>query len=66
MAGSYSEMTPANRIHDRIAKTRCIEESLFSGHAGLSLNGIVHQSDIYKQLATYGAVAELVGVLLRA
>jgi uncharacterized protein YgfB (UPF0149 family) len=56
-------MTPAERIRDRIAKNRRIEESVFSGKAGLSLDGIVHQLNAHKQRATYGAVAELVGVL---
>ena len=65
MAKSYSEMTPAERIRDRIAKNRRMEESVFSGNAGLSLDGIVHQLAARKQRATYGAVAELVGVLPR-
>jgi hypothetical protein len=63
MAKSYSDMTPAERIRDRIAKNRRSEESVFSGNAGLSLDGIVHQLDAHKQRATYKAVAELVGVL---
>jgi hypothetical protein len=58
-------MTAAERIRDRIAKNHRIEESVFSGNAGLSLEGIVHQLDAHKQRATYGAVAELVGVLPR-
>lgn len=62
MAKSFSDMTPAERIRDRIAKNRRIEESLTSGNAGLSLDGIVHQLDARKQRATYKAVAELVGV----
>jgi hypothetical protein len=65
MANSYSDMKPAERIRDRIAKNRRIEESVFSGAAGLSLDGIVHQLDAHKQRATYDAVAELVGVLPR-
>jgi hypothetical protein len=65
MTKSYSDMTPAERIRDRIAKNRQIEEAVFSGAAGLSLDGIVHQLDAHKQRATYGAVAELVGVLAR-
>ena len=65
MTKSYSDMTPAERIRDRIAKNRQIEEAVFSGIAGLSLDGIVHQLDAHKQRATYGAVAELVGVLAR-
>ena len=65
MAKSYSEMTPAERIRDRISKNRRIEESVSSGSAGLSLDGIVHQLDAHKQRATYKAVAELVGVLPR-
>ena len=65
MAKSYSDMTPAERIRDRITKNRRIEESGFSGNAGLSLDGIVHQLDAHKQRATYGAVAELVGALPR-
>ena len=65
MAKSYSDMTPAERIRDRIAKNRRIEESVFSGSAGPSLEGIVQQLDAHRQRATYGAVAELVGVLPR-
>ena len=65
MAKSYSDMTPAERIRDRIAKNRRIEGSVFSGAGGLRLDGIVHQLDVHKQRATYGAVAELVGVLPR-
>ena len=65
MTKSYSDMTPAERIRDRIAKNRQIEEAVFSGAAGLSLDGIAHQLDAHKQRATYGAVAELVGVLAR-
>jgi hypothetical protein len=65
MAKSYSEMTPAERIRDRIARNRRIEESVSSGNAGLSLDGIVAQLDAHKQRATYKAVADLVGVLAR-
>src|SRR5437764_10355085 len=65
MAKSYSDMTPAERIRDRIAKNRRIEESVFAGNAGLSVDGIIHQLDAHKQRATYKAVAELVGVLPR-
>jgi hypothetical protein len=65
MAKSYSDMTPAERIRDRIAKNRRMEETVFSGNAGLSLDGIVHELDAGKQRATYKAVAELVGVLPR-
>jgi len=43
MTKSYSDMTPAERIRDRIAKNRQIEEAVSSGAAGLSLDGIVHQ-----------------------
>jgi hypothetical protein len=65
MAKSYSDMTPVERIRDRIAQNRRIEESVLSGNAGLSLDGIVHELDAHKQRATYKAVAELVGVLPR-
>lgn len=65
MAKSYSDMTPAERIRDRIEKNRRIEQAVFSGNAGLSLDGIVHQLDAHNQRATYKAVAELVGVLPR-
>lgn len=65
MAKSYSDMTPVERIRDRIAKNRRIEEAAFSGSAGLSLDGIVHYLHTHKQRATYKAVAELVGVLPR-
>ena len=63
MTKSYSDMTPAERIRDRIGKNRQIEEAVYSGAAGLSLDGVVHQLDAHKQRATYKAVAELVGVL---
>ena len=62
MAKSYSEMTPVERIRDRIAKNRRIEESVLSGNSGLSLDGIVYQLDAHKQRATYKAVAEVVGL----
>jgi hypothetical protein len=65
MEKSYSDMTPAERIRDRIAKNRRIEESVFPGSAGPSLDGIVQKLDAHKQRATYGAVAELMGVLPR-
>jgi hypothetical protein len=65
MAKSYFDMTPEERIRDRIAKNQRIEESVLAGAAGLSLEGIVHQLDAHKQRATYGSVAELVGVLAR-
>ena len=65
MEKSYPEMTPAERIRDRIAKNRRMEESALSGNGGLSLDGIVHQLDAHKQRATYKAVAKLVGVLPR-
>src|SRR4051794_27663471 len=58
-------MTPSERLADRIAKNRQIEQGLLSGGAGLSLNGIIARLDAKKQRATYGAVAELVGVLPR-
>lgn len=66
MAKPYSEMTAAERIRDRIAKNRRIEESVFSGSAGLSLDGVVYQLNAHKQRATYKAVAELLGVLPRS
>jgi|SRR5579883_2949822 len=65
MAKSYSEMTPAERIRDRIAKNRRIDESVFSGNAGMTLDGIIHRLEAHQQRATYKAVAELVGVLPR-
>jgi hypothetical protein len=65
MSKAYHEMTSAERIADRIARNRRIEEATFSGVSGLSLQGIVARLDAHKQRATYGAVAELVGVLPR-
>jgi hypothetical protein len=59
----YHEMTAAERLADRIAKNRRIEQGLIAGKGGLSLDGIVAQLDARRQRATYGAVAELVGVL---
>jgi hypothetical protein len=61
----YYEMTPSERLADRIAKNRRLEQGLRSGKAGLSLDGIIDRLDARKQRATYGAVAELVGVLPR-
>jgi hypothetical protein len=58
-------MTSSERIADRIARNRRIEETMLSGSRGLSLHGIVAHLDAQKQRATYGAVAELVGVLPR-
>jgi len=66
MSKAYHEMTSAERIADRIARNRRIEEATFSGVSGLSLQGIVARLDAHKQRATYGAVAELVGVLPRS
>ena len=63
MAKSYSEMTPAARIRDRVAKNRRFEESVVSQKAGLSLDGIINHVNAHRQHATYKAVAELVGVL---
>ena len=65
MSKSYHEMSPSERITDRIARNRRIEESLLYGKSGLTLDGIVARLDVRKQRATYGAVAELVGVLPR-
>src|SRR4051812_41468545 len=59
----YHEMSPAERLADRIAKNRGIERKLMSGSHGLSLQGIVGQLHSRKQRASYGAVAELVGVI---
>jgi hypothetical protein len=61
MSKAYHEMTSAERIADRIARNRRIEEATFSGVSGLSLQGIVARLDAHKQRATCGAVAELVG-----
>ena len=58
-------MTAAERLADRIAKNRRMEQVLASGAPGLSLDGIVAQLNERKQRATYGAVAYLVGVLPR-
>src|SRR6266705_348359 len=55
-------MTPSERLADRIAKNRRIERGLRSGSGGISLDGIISRLDARKQRATYGAVAELVGV----
>ena len=65
MSKAYHEMTSAERIADRIARNRRIEEATFSGASGLSLQGIIARLDAHKQRATYGAVAELAGVLPR-
>jgi hypothetical protein len=60
----YSEMTPLERIQDRIARNKRIDQA-FAGKAGLNLRGVVARLDAQKQRATYGAVAGLVGVLPR-
>lgn len=65
MGKAYGEMNASERIADRIAKNRRIEQALVSGAAGPSLDGIVARLDARKQRATYGAVAALVGVLPR-
>jgi len=65
MSKSYSEMTPGERVRDRIARNRRIEASIYSGAAGMSLDGIVYRLNAHKQRATYGAVAGLIGVLPR-
>ena len=65
MSKTYQEMTPAERLADRIAKNRQMEKGLLSGNAGLSIAEIVARLDARKQRATYAAVAELVGVLPR-
>jgi hypothetical protein len=61
----YRDMTPSERLADRIQKNRQIEQGLPSGRAGLSLENIVARLDAGRQRATYGAVAHLVGVLPR-
>jgi hypothetical protein len=58
-------MTEAERLAYRIAANRRTEQSLTAGGQGLSLEGIVAQLNSRKQRATYGAVAEVVGVLPR-
>jgi len=58
-------MTAAERLAYRIAANRKIEQSVAAGGHGLNLDGIVAQLDQKKQRATYGAVAEVVGVLPR-
>lgn len=65
MSRAYSEMSPSERIADRIARNRRIEQSVLSGASGLSLEGIVVRLNERQRRATYGAVAELVGVLPR-
>jgi hypothetical protein len=65
MSKAYSEMSPSERIADRIAGNRRIEQSVLSGGSGLSLEGIVVRLNDRRRRATYGAVAELVGVLPR-
>ena len=65
MSKTYCEMTASERIADRIARNRRIEQNVLSGASGLSLDGIVARLNERQQRATYGAVAELVGVLPR-
>ena len=62
---SYSEMTPAERTADRIAKNRKIDDAVSGGKGGLSLDGIVAKLQAAQRRATYGAVAEVAGVLPR-
>src|ERR1700751_1819190 len=64
MSKSYSEMTPLERIQDRIAKNRRIDQTL-AGNGGPSLDGIVARLAAQKQRATYGAVSKLGGLLPR-
>src|SRR5258705_10510889 len=63
MGKAYHEMSSSERIADRIVRNRRIDEAILSGASGLSLAGIVARLNAQKQRATYGAVAELVGVL---
>ena len=58
-------MSEAERIADRIAKNRRIDERVMAGKGGLSLGGIVSELNSRRQRATYGAVAALVGVSQR-
>jgi hypothetical protein len=60
---SFNEMSEADRIADRIAKNRRIENRVTDGSAGFSLDGIIARLDERRQRATYRAVATLVGVL---
>jgi hypothetical protein len=60
----YHQMSPSERLADRIAKNRQIEASVHA-RQGLSLDGIVAQLNARKQRATYAAVAFLVGALPR-
>jgi hypothetical protein len=65
MSKAYGEMSPTERIADRIARNLRIDQNIFSGSAGLSLDGIIVRLNAREQRATYGAVADLVGVLPR-
>lgn len=65
MSKAYREMSFSERVADRIAKNRRIDEAILGVASGQSLQGIVALLDAQKQRATYGAVAELVGVLPR-
>lgn len=59
-------MTAAERIAARIAKNREIEKNLQQTPSVLSLGWIVARLHARKQRATYGAVADLLGVLPRS
>lgn len=65
MSKSYREMTPAERTAARIAQNREIEQRLTREPVNLSLGGIVARLHARKQRASYGAFADLLGVLPR-
>lgn len=60
MSKPYSQMTPEERLRDRIAKNRRIDQ-----RAGFTLDGIVDQLSSHRRRATYAAVAQLLGVIPR-
>jgi hypothetical protein len=65
MRKTYREMTAAERTAARISKNREIEQRLTREPANLTLGWIVARLHARKQRASYGAVAELLGVLPR-
>lgn len=65
MSKTYPEMTAAERIAARIAKNREIEKKLLRVPPVLTLGWIVARLHARKQRATYGAAADLLGVLPR-
>ncbi len=65
MAKSWQQMTPAERITDRIAKNREREGSAVKSPSYWTVDRVAQKLNEGRQRATYGAVAGIVGGLAR-